>query len=40
MGIDIRRREKMEKMMKFAERITKVQKEVGAALKKAQEKMK
>jgi len=34
MGGDIRRKEKMEKAMEFAERIKKVQEEVGAALKK------
>ena len=39
-GIDIRRRRKMKKAMEFAERIKKIQEEVGAALKKAQEKMK
>ena len=39
-GIDIRRRGKMKKAMEFAERIKKIQEEVGAALKKAQEKMK
>jgi len=39
-GIDIRRRRKMEKTTEFAERIKKVQEEVGAILKRAQEKMK
>jgi len=38
--IDIRRKGKIEKVMEFAERIKKVQEEVGAALKKTQEKMK
>ena len=40
MGGDIRRKEKMEKTMEFVKRIKKVQKEVGAALKKTQEEMK
>jgi len=39
-GIDIRRRRKMEKTTEFAERIKKVQEEVRAILKRAQEKMK
>jgi len=34
-GIDIRRKEKMEKATKFVERMKKVQEEVGAALKRA-----
>ena len=38
--IDIRRKGKIEKVMEFAERIKKVQEEVGVALKKTQEKMK
>jgi len=40
MGVDIRRRGKMEKATEFAERIKKIQEEVGAALKRAQEEMK
>jgi len=40
MGIDIRRRGKMKKMIKFVERIKKVQEEARVALKKVQEKMK
>jgi len=35
MGIDIRRKGKMEKMMEFVERMKRVQKETEAALKKA-----
>ena len=35
MGGDIRRKEKIEKAMEFAERMKKVQEEVGVALKKA-----
>jgi len=38
--IDIRRKGKIEKVMEFAERIKKVQEEVGAVLKKIQKKMK
>ena len=38
--VDLRRKEKMEKVMEFAERMRKVQKEVGAVLKKVQEEMK
>ena len=38
-GVDIKRKLKVEKAMEFAERI-KVQKEVGAVLRKVQEKMK
>ena len=34
-GIDIRRKGKMEKATKFVERMKKVQEEVGAALKRA-----
>jgi len=34
-GADIRRKEKVEKIMEFAEKMKKVQKKVGAALKKA-----
>ena len=40
MGVDLKRKEKMEKAMEFAERMRKVQKEVGAALMKVQEEMK
>jgi len=40
MGGDIRRRGKVEKVMEFVERMKKVHKEAGAALKKAQEDMK
>ena len=40
MGIDIRRRRKIEKTTEFAERIKKVQEEAGAALKKVQEEIK
>ena len=35
-GADIRKKEKMEKAMEFAERINKIQEEAGAVLKKAQ----
>jgi len=35
-GVDIGRKRKMEKAMKFAERMKKVQEEAGAALKRAQ----
>ena len=38
-GVDIKRKLKVEKAMEFAERM-KVQKEVGAVLRKVQEKMK
>ena len=40
MRADIRKREKVEKAMEFAERIKKIQEEVGAALRKIQEEMK
>ena len=40
MGIDIRRKEKMEKAVEFVERMKKVQEKVGAVLKRAQKKMK
>ena len=40
MGVDIRRKGKIEKVIEFAERMKKVQKEVGVVLKKAQEEMK
>jgi len=35
MGINLRRKRKVEKAMEFVERMSKVQKEAGAALKKA-----
>ena len=34
MGADIRRKEKVEKVTEFAERMRKVQEEVGVSLKK------
>jgi len=34
MGVDMRRKGKIEKVMEFAERMRRVQKEVGTALKK------
>jgi len=40
MGADIRRKEKIEKAMEFAERIKNVQEKVEVVLKKAQEEMK
>jgi len=40
MEVDLRRKEKMEKATEFAERIRKVQEEVGAALMKVQEEIK
>jgi len=40
MDVDLRRKEKMEKAIEFAERMRKVQKEAGAVLMKAQEEMK
>jgi len=40
MGGDIRKKGKVEKAMEFVERLKKVQEEAGAALEKAQEKMK
>ena len=40
MKTDIRRKGKVEKVMKFAERIKKVQEEVGVVLRKAQEEIK
>jgi len=40
MGIDIRRKEKMEKAVEFVERMKKVQEKVGAVLKRAQKEMK
>jgi len=39
-GADIRRKEKIEKAMKFAERIKKVQKKTREVLRKTQEEMK
>jgi len=39
MGINIRRKRKMEKATEFAEKMKKVQKEVRAALKRAQKEM-
>ena len=39
-GADIRRKEKVENVMEFTERIKKVQEKAGVALKKAQEEMK
>ena len=35
MGVDIRRKEKMEKVMEFAKRMKKVQEKAEAALKRA-----
>ena len=40
MGVDIRRKGKMEKVTEFTERIKKVQEKAGAILRKVQEKMK
>ena len=40
MGADIRRKGKVEKVIKFVERMRKVQEEVGAILRKAQEEIK
>jgi len=39
-GADIRRKGKVEKATKFVERMRRVQKEAGAALRKAQEEIK
>jgi len=39
-GIDIKRKEKMEKTTEFVVRMKRVQVEIGVALKKAQEEMK
>ena len=36
-GTDIRRKEKVKKVTEFVERMRKVQEEVGAALRQAQE---
>ena len=35
MGIDIRRKRKMEKVIEFSERIKKIQEDAGAALRRA-----
>ena len=35
MGIDLRRKEKIEKAIEFVKRMRKIQEEVGVALKKA-----
>ena len=40
MGVDLRRKGKIEKVTEFVERMRKVQKETGAALTKAQEEIK
>ena len=40
MGADIRKKGKVEKVTEFIERMKKVQEEAGAALRRAQEKMK
>jgi len=40
MGVDIRRKEKVENATEFAERMRKVQEEARVALRKAQEEMK
>ena len=40
MGANIRRKRKIEKVIKFAERIRRVQEEAGAVLKKVQKEMK
>ena len=40
MGVDIRRKEKIEKVTQFAERMKKIQEEVKAALKRTQKEMK
>ena len=40
MGADIRKKEKIEKATEFAERMKKVQKDAGEALRKMQEEMK
>ena len=39
-GVNIRRKDKVEKIMKFAEKIKKVQKKSGIILRKAQEEIK
>ena len=40
MRADIRKKRKVEKAMEFVERMKKVQKEIGAVLRKVQDKMK
>ena len=40
MGANIKKKGKVEKVTEFTERMKKVQEETGAALRKAQEKMK
>ena len=40
MEVDLRRKEKMEKVTEFAKRMKKVQEEAGAVLRRAQGKMK
>ena len=40
MGVDLRRKEKVEKTTEFAQRMRKVQEKAGAALMRAQEEMK
>ena len=40
MGVDLRRKEKMEKVTKFTERMRKIQEEAGAVLVRTQEEMK
>ena len=40
MGVNLRKKGKMEKMTEFAKRMRKVQKEVGAVLTRTQEEMK
>ena len=40
MGADIRKREKVEKTMEFAERINKIQEDAVASLRKIQEEIK
>ena len=39
-GVDLRKKGKIEKAIEFAERIRKIQEKAGAALKRAQEEMK
>ena len=39
-GVDIRRKRKMEKAIEFAERMKRIQKEAGVALRRAQEEIK
>jgi len=40
MGVNLRRKEKMEKVTEFAERMKKVQEETGAVLVRTQKEMK